>query len=163
MSFSVNTYSPSEVTLAFGGYVLTGWNTITLSRNTDTFTPVAGIRGKNTRIKNRNTAATIAFSCLQSGDANDLLTEIHRLDEVNGAARLAITLKDNSGTFLFHTNEGYITSYPDVTFSGQFEYRVWTIQCQSSDTYTVGGNATAQDSLFNQVKTYVGDTISGVF
>jgi len=43
MSFSVNTYSPTDVTLSFGGYVLTGWNTINIQRVYAGMTAVDGI------------------------------------------------------------------------------------------------------------------------
>lgn len=163
MSFDVNTYSPSEVTLTFGGYPLTGWNTISLRKNQPMYTAVRGIRGKNTRYRNTDLSSTISFSCLQTGEANDIMSEIHRQDYATGTARISLTLKDGSGSTLFHSDEGFITDYPEVVFSGQFEYRVWTIYCLSASDYNVGGNSQPQDSLFNKATNFVGDTLSSIF
>lgn len=162
MSFDVNTYSPSDVTLVFGGYPLSGWDTITLTKNQPGYTAVRGIRGKNTRYKNSDTSATISFSCLQTGDANDLMSEIHREDLRLGTGRISLTLKDPNGMMLFHSDEGFITDFPEVVFSGQFEYRVWTIYCLTADSYRVGGNTQAQDSLFNKATNFVGDALNTV-
>ena len=163
MSFDVNTYSPSDVTLTFGGYPLTGWNTISLRKNQPMYTPVRGIRGKNTRYRNTDTSSTISFSCLQKGEANDIMSEIHRQDYASGTARISLTLKDGSGSTLFHSDEGFIPDYPELVFSGQFEYRVWTIYCLSASDYNVGGNSQPQDSLFNKATNFVGDTLSSIF
>lgn len=164
MAFNVNTYDPGSVTLAFGGYPLTGWNTISLRKNQPGYSSVRGIRGKNTRYRNTDTSATISFSCLQTGEANDIMSDIHRQDLQFGNARISLTLKDGSGTSLFHSNEGFITDYPETVYSGGFEYRVWTIYCLSSEAnWNVGGNLSAQDSLFSKATTFVGDTLSTIF
>lgn len=164
MSFNVNTYSPSDVTLAFGGYPLTDWNTISLVKNTAGYTAVKGIRGKNTRYRNTDTSATISFSCLQTGEANDIMSEIHRIDLQNGNARISLTLKDGSGSSVFHSSEAFITDFPETTFSGDFEYRIWTIYCLSSEAdWNVGGNLEVQNSLFNKATTFIGDTLSNIF
>lgn len=161
--FSVNTYSPNDVTLAFGGYVLSGWNTINIKRVYDTFTPVDGIRGKNTRVRNRNTAAIINFSCLQTGEANDILSDIVTQDLTLGTGRISLTLKDGSGSSIFSSSEAYITGYPEVVFSDDFEYRVWTLRCSTSEGWTVGGNLRPSTSLFDKATQFVGDTIGGLF
>ena len=164
MSFNVNTYAPHQVTLAFGGYPLTGWNTISLRKNAPGYTAVRGIRGKNTRFRNTDTSATISFSCLQTGEANDIMSDIHREDLRTGAARISLTLKDGSGSSVFHSSEGFIVDFPEVTFSGEFEYRVWTIYCLSSEVdWNVGGNGEVQNSLFSKVTNFVGDTLTNVF
>jgi hypothetical protein len=163
MSFEVNTYSPSQVVLAFGGYPLTGWNTITIRKNQPFYTPVRGIRGKNTRYRNKDTSAVISFSCLQTGEANDIMSEIHRKDFTFGNARISLTLKDNSGNSLFHSSEAFIVDFPETTFSAQFEYRVWSIHCLSVDEWYTGGNLIAPNSLYSRVTNFVGDTISNIF
>jgi hypothetical protein len=159
----VNSYVPADVSLAFGGYVLTGWNTISIQRNYPVFTAVDGIRGKNTRTRNRNTSATIKFSCLQTGEANDLLSGIVTQDYELGNGRISLTLTDNSGSSLFFSSEAYITGYADAVFSEDFEYRVWTIQCASSEGWNVGGNLEPANSLFSKVTGFVGDTIGSLF
>ncbi|MNQ35952.1 hypothetical protein D3C85_494590 [compost metagenome] len=163
MAFEVNTYSPKDVSLAFSGYVLTGWNTITVSRNTNAYTTVRGIRGKNTRVRNVDTSATISFSCLQTSDSNDIMSSIHAIDIATGSARIELTLKDASGTSLFSSKEAYIQGYPESTFSGDFSYRVWTINCLTTEsTWNVGGNSKPDTAIFDSAVRFVGDTLSNI-
>lgn len=162
-SFTVNCYSPKDVILTIGGYQLTGWQSINISRTVKGFTVIRGIRGKNTRVPNVDTSATISISLLQTAQGNDVLSYIHELDLDEGTARIALMLKDRSGRSVFSSNEAFITGYPTATFSGQFEYRSWELFCQSTDTYTVGGNAKPASDLFDKGLSEVGKFIDNIF
>ena len=162
-SFTVNTYSPKDVILTIGGYQLTGWQSINISRTVKGFTVVRGIRGKNTRVPNVDTSATITISLLQTSQGNDVLSYIHELDLTEGTARIALMLKDNSGRSVFSSNEAYITGYPTATFSGQFEYRNWELFAQSTATYVVAGNAKPQTNLFDKALSEAGNFIDNIF
>lgn len=147
---SLFTYSPSEVTLVVGGYTITGWEKISISKNAPAFIPIRGIRGKNTRVRNTDTSVTLSVPLLQTSMGNDVFSRIHALDIERGTGRLEITLKDASGTGVFSSSEAYITDYPVVAYSGNFEYRVWTIFAQSTNTYNVGGNGKV-DNIFDSI------------
>ena len=162
-SFTVQTYSPKDVILTVGGYQLTGWQSINVSRSVKGFTVVRGIRGKNTRVKNVDTSATITLSLIQSAQGNDVLSYIHELDLDEGTARIALLLKDRSGRSVFSSNEAFITGYPTATFSGQFEYRNWELFCQSTGTYTVGGNAKPATDLLDSALSEAGKFIDNIF
>lgn len=162
-SFTVQTYSPKDVILTIGGYQLTGWQAINVSRTVKGFTVIRGIRGKNTRVKNVDTSATISISLLQTAQGNDVLSYIHELDLDEGTARIALLLKDRSGRSVFSSNEAFITGYPTVTFSGQFEYRNWELFCQSTGTYTVGGNAKPASDLLDSALSEAGKFIDNIF
>lgn len=162
-SFTVHTYSPKDVILTVGGYQLTGWQSITISRTVKGFTVIRGIRGKNTRVPNVDTSATITISLLQTSQGNDVLSYIHELDLDEGTGRIALMLKDNSGRSVFSSNEAYITGYPVATFSGQFEYRNWELFAQSTNTYVVAGNAKPATDLFDRALSEVGNFIDNVF
>lgn len=162
-SFTVTTYSPQDVKLTIGGYQIAGWQNITISRSVKGFNVVRGIRGKNTRVPNRDTSATIQFSLAQFSPSNDVLSYIHELDLDEGTARIALTLKDGSGGSIFSSNEAYITGYPTTSYSGGFEYRGWEIFCQSTTTYKVGGNTRPSTSLFDSAVNEATDFISNIF
>lgn len=162
-SFTVQTYSPKDVILTVGGYQLTGWQSINVSRSVKGFTVVRGIRGKNTRVKNVDTSATITISLIQSAQGNDVLSYIHELDLEEGTARISLLLKDRSGRSVFSSNEGFITGYPTATFSGQFEYRNWELFCQTTGTYTVGGNAKPATDLLDSALSEAGKFIDNIF
>lgn len=148
-SFTVNTYSPKDVILSFGGYEIAGWDNITIARTSPSFVTVKGIRGKHTRVPTGDTSAYISLNILQTSPSNYVLSEVLNQDEINGTGRISLTLKDNSGNSVFSSDEAYITGYPEVVFSGGFEYRSWSLFCQKTDSFTVGGNNYPETSLFN--------------
>ena len=100
-SFTVQTYSPKDVILTIGGYQLTGWQSVNISRSVKGFNVIRGIRGKNTRVPNVDTSATITISLLQTAQGNEVLSRIHELDLDAGTARIALMLKDRSGRSVF--------------------------------------------------------------
>ena len=114
----IYTYNPKEVTLVMGGYIFTGWESITITRNTKAFTPIRGIRGKNTRVKNRDTSATIVIPLLQTSSGNDVLTQIVEQDINFGTALISLSLSDGSGSSVFDSSEAYVTGFPTTKFSG---------------------------------------------
>ncbi|MNQ04628.1 hypothetical protein D3C85_173460 [compost metagenome] len=148
-------YSPQQVNLIIAGYKFSGWQSIRIARRMKTFQPVYGIRGKNTRVKNRDTSCVITLPLLQTSQGNDVLSEIHRLDGERLTGRLTITLKDLSGQSVFSSIEAYVDGYPEVAYSGDMEYRVWTLILQSSDWH-VGGNASPQSSLIDSLLGQIG-------
>lgn len=140
MSYEINDYTPSEVILSFGGYRVEGWDQISIEMSTPIFKPIKGIRGKHTRVKDLDTSATISLGVMQTCSANDYLSEILRLDSEQGTGRLSITLQDKSGNSIFSSEEAYITGYPRVDFGEDIVFRPWTIFCQTTVKYVVGGN-----------------------
>ena len=146
----VFTYSPREVQLTFGSYTVTGWQSISITRSVDAFKPIRGIRGKHTRVRNADTSCMITIPLLQTSMSNDVLSKIHELDITNGTGRIELTLSDLSGTSVFNSVEAYIVGYPEVVYSGEFEYRQWRIFCQTTGSYTVGGNAQVEN-IFSSI------------
>lgn len=149
--FTVNTYSAKDVTLIIGGYQVMGWENISISRNATTFTPIRGIRGKHTRIPSADTSATISVPILQTSASNDVFSAIHEADQINGTGRLQLLLKDGSGKSVFSSVDAYIVGFPVTTFSGGFEYRAWQIFCQSTQDFTVAGNARPNTNIFDSL------------
>lgn len=150
------TYSPQDVRLVIGGYIFTGWNNITVTRP-KSFMVVKGIRGKHTRVQNPDTSATLVISLMQTSPGNDVFSETLRQDIINGTARISLTLTDKSGGSVLTSNEAYITGFPSVGFSGQFQDRPWELFCQSTTDYTVGGNGRSSSALLNAVSQAVGN------
>lgn len=167
-SFSVTTYSPSDVELIISGYSIAGWDRINIARRMDSFRPIYGIRNKHTRVRagsanTRDTSAVITFTLAQESMSNEILSYVHELDIDEGTGRLVITLKDQSGKSIFSSNEAYILGYPISAFSNDFGEREWRIFCQSTTTYTVGGNTRPQTSVFDTAVNEVSSFISGLF
>lgn len=150
MSYEVNDYAPSEVILTFGGYQVEGWDQISIERSSPVFKQIKGIRGKHTRVKDPDTSATISLGVMQTCSTNDYLSEILRLDAQSGTGRLSILLKDKSGNSVFSSEEGYIVGYPKADFGEEIVFRPWTIFCQSTVDFTVGGNDLPPPSAIKQ-------------
>lgn len=150
MSYEINDYTPAEVTLTFGGYRVEGWDQISIERSSPVFRQIKGIRGKHTRVREFDSSATITFGVLQTSSTNDYLSEILRRDEEWGTGRLSILLKDKSGNSVFSSEEGYIVGYPKADFGEEIVFRPWTIFCQSTVDFTVGGNDLPPPSAIKQ-------------
>lgn len=154
MAFEVETYSPSEIRLSLSDYQIVGFDRISVNRNSPVFTIVKGIRGKNSRIRNRDTSCTVFVDLIQTSIGNDVLSELLRLDYDSMAVRLNLSLTDGLGSSKIVSNECYIEGYPEVSYSEGIAYRRWKIICLSTDIFDVGGNAKLNGNVFN-------DTIGG--
>ena len=162
----VFTYSPQEVQLTFGGYTVTGWQSISITRSVDAFKPVRGIRGKHTRVRSIDTSCTITVTKLQTSMSNDVLCRIHDLDLEYGSGRIELRLKDMGGTGVFSSAEAYVLGYPEVVYSGEFEYRQWRLFCQNTGNYTIGGNGQTTSifsNIFNSAAGLVNTAINNIF
>ena len=158
----IYTYSPTEVDLIVAGYNVKGWNSIAVSRSATAFTLVRGIRGKNTRVRNRDTSAVIFIDVARTSPVNTVFSEVVRQDLIYGTGRLEILLKDKYGTSLYSSNEAFIDKHPDDAFTTELNNRRWTITCQSTSEWNVGGNESAQESLFSNVSNAVKDGLGSV-
>lgn len=158
-SFSVMTYSPTDVKLVVAGYPIAGWETISINRIAQGFQPIPGIRGKDTRSKNPKTSAIITVTTVMTSQTNDVLSYIHDRDLQYGTGRIVLTLKDNSGRSVFSSNEAFIQGFPEVVFSGNAEYRSWKLYCQTTETYNVGGNSRPVNSIFSSAVDFVSNII----
>lgn len=153
----MNTYNPADVELLIDGLQVDSWESINIKRDKASYSFIEGIRGKNTRVRNYSTSATIIIDVLQTSEVHDILSEIHRLDTTQDEAgtsdnaRLSLTLKDRSGTSTFQSDDAFIMAYPDLKFSSDFEFRTWTIRCLTTNVFKVGGNlrpTSALDTIF---------------
>lgn len=161
-NYTVATYNPKDVTMTFGGYVITDWEEIEVVKNTPIFKQHLGIGGKNTRVHNPDKSCTIKARVLQTGMANSILSEIVRLDSIHNSARIILMVKDLSGDSLFHTTTAYITSMPDMKYSGGFEWREWELACDDYDAFKVSGNIKPQSKILDAVVSGL-ETLKGVF
>lgn len=145
------TYNPSQVQLLVGGYRVEAFHSISIKRDSKAFTIIKGIRGKNTRTRNKDTSCTITVELDQTAPANDVFSEILRQDLETGKARLEIVLKDLAGTSSFSSTTAYIEEYPEVSYSESIGKRTWSIVCLDSYVYVVGGNLKTPLSIFNDL------------
>lgn len=148
---SVNTYSPKDIIVDIGGYTLKGWEDITVSRTSAGFTPIQGIRGKHARVNSLDTSASITVTLHQTSPSNDILSAIHERDLMDGTGRINLLFKDLSGRTVMGSDEAYILSYPEVIYNRDFQFRAWSIFCQSTYNYVVGGNTKPETPIVDSI------------
>ena len=149
MAFEVNTYSPSEIMLMVSGYQITGFQKIEVTRNSPAFTMIKGIRGRNSRQRNRDTSCVVSVDIIQTSIVNDVLTQILEEDLRTNSARLTLNLTDGLGSSKIESREAFIEGYPEMAYSGDIVYRRWNLICLSTDLFRVGGNAKLSASAFD--------------
>lgn len=148
---SVLTYSPDSVTLIFGGYKVTGWNSISIERNTEFVKQIRGIRGKNAKEVSMDTSCTILLTVPQAAEVNTILSLILKNEEeTKGKVRLEINLKDRSGESIFTSLECYIGGWPKVEYTNVLSNIEWKFLCDSSE-WTITGNEANRNSLIDMI------------
>lgn len=161
----VLTYVPSNVILVISGWQVQGWNEISVARNAPGFRQIRGIRGKNTRTRMQDTGATLTIKVPQTENMNEVMSAIHDADLEEGTARLEIMLAEVTGNSFFSTATGYITAYPELTYTGDMSERVWTIVCDES-SFQVGSARSAAVGIVqngvSRLKDFVNNTIDTV-
>lgn len=147
----IYTYSPNEIKIEVAGYQLAGFTKVSISKTSDSFTIIKGIRGKNTRVANSDSSCTISISVLQTSFVNDVFSEIVRLDKKYGTGRLELYLRDNEGSTLIQSDLAYINDYPKADLTEELSERVWTITCLACSEFVIGGNGGPSKSIFDSV------------
>lgn len=155
---SIATYTPGNITLTIAGHVVEGWDSITVKRNSASFRHIPGIRGSNTRVRIKDSSATLTVEVAQTSNTNTIFSQIHQLDISQGTGRLELMLRDPDGDYVFQSNTGYIEGYPESGFSGDIQTRTWTINCQASSLF-VGGNAEQGFDLLGAAKNALSELI----
>ena len=136
------TYIPSKVDIEISGYLVQGHTEVSFQLDNPQFTTVRGIRGRNTRVRSKNSSGVLTITLLQTSPTNDLFSDIVAKDLQFGTGRLLVKIKDKSGSSLFFSDEAYIAGFPTLAFSDVAGTRTWTINCLSVplDQLKVGGN-----------------------
>lgn len=93
------------------------------------------------RVKRRNKASTVTLTLHQFSPSNAVLQALQRADEQDDSDRwvVAMTIKDNSGTTLFSSNQTFIATIPDTSLSSTAETRDWVLQSVNLSS-NVGSN-----------------------
>ena len=149
MAFEINTFSPSDINLTVSGYRIVGFERISVNKNSPSFQIVKGIRGKNSRTRNRDTSCTITVDIIQTSLANDVLSQILEEDLRTNSGRLNLYLTDGLGSSKIESKECFIEGHPEIVYSDNIAYRRWTLVCLSTDIFRVGGNAKLSASAFD--------------
>lgn len=139
MSLAVYTYSPSDVNIIISGHKVSGWNSVSVQHLAPTFKVIRGIRGKNTRVRNTDTSASVTIAIDQNSVSNSVLESVAMQDAATGNGRLSILISDPNGSGMFYSDTAFIEATPNYTLEGEANDRGWIFHCLSSQSGGDGG------------------------
>lgn len=162
---SVATFAPTLTTCIISGYAVEGWNKISIARNTPVFRQIRGIRGKNTRVRVRDSSAMITFEVHQSSIVNSVFSLCLEQDEISESVRLEIVLTNDSNDIQFSTTTGYVVGYPEVVIDEGLNVMRWQLACEESNLFAGGATPATPgivDNGLSRLKDFVSDTVNRV-
>jgi len=130
----MRTYDPSQVSVVFGTSLLTGWDTVRISREEDGVTFTVGTSGEVTRAINHNKLGTITLTYPQTASENLILSGYEATK-----ATVPVTVIDKSGTTINIMKFGTVVKPPDSDLGKEPTTREWLIRGELP-VMTVGGN-----------------------
>lgn len=139
---SVKTYDPKQVQLIIGGAPIGGFadgEFISVERDEDTFTKVAGADGEVSRSKSNNKMGELTVTLLQTSASNAILSAFMLADELSNSGVIPIFIKDALGTTTLFSAEGWVKKPPTVSYDKELTDREWTFDLSNVDIF-VGGN-----------------------
>ena len=134
----------NEVQASFAGVPIAGWadgDGITITRESDVFSSVVGLKGNVSRSKTNDNRGTIEFNLMSTSPTNALLSAIALADrEAPGGAGVgALLIVDLNGTSLFTSGNAWIKRPPDPVFGREASTRTWTLEVDELQDFN-GGN-----------------------
>lgn len=139
---STKTYDPGLVVVSIGGNIISGFadgTFISVERTSDSFSKQVGADGEVTRVRSRDRSGSITLTLMASSLSNDILTALHKLDELSGTGVVPFLLKDLAGTTLVAAQSCWIRKPANVEFGKELSNREWALDANPI-VMTVGGN-----------------------
>ncbi len=139
---TLRTYDPKEVHIIVGGFEMLGLadgTFLTVSRNNDAYSMVAGADGETSRAKSNDKTGSAVLTLQQTSPSNDILSGFAIADELSNSGVIPIIVTDALGTTTLFSAEGWGKKLPDAEFSKEISNRVWTFDLASIDAF-IGGN-----------------------
>jgi hypothetical protein len=140
----LGTFSPTEIVLAINDYVISDFSSesfLEITKNSPYFRQVRGIRGKHTRVANRDKSGVLRFQLMQTSPQNDVLSDLVTADMESQTALLNVTLRDVGGTTGIQLVNAYVDGPPNKSYQGSSTTaNEWVINYDAIGRYHVGGN-----------------------
>jgi len=140
----IGTFSPKDIVLSINDYQIkdfTDGTFIEVLQNSPSYRAVKGIRGKHTRVHQRDNSGTLKFRMMQTSHQNNVLSEIALDDKINQTGLLLVTLRDVGGDTGIQFTNAYLEGFPNVSYQSTSTSPIeWNINYEHITTYYVGGN-----------------------
>lgn len=144
----LSSYSPEDVKIIISNnefsHVISGLaegSFVSVTRDTATTSLVIGADMTAMRVRRKNRSGTINITLHQGGDSNDVLSQLLKNDEDDTGWKwlFRISVISASDRSFFFSDQAYIETLPEVSFSTEGENRSWAIKCLNIDSHVGGG------------------------
>ena len=138
---SVKNYDAADVDVIMNGVPMTGkadGTFVVVARNNDAFIVKTGADGEGARSQSNDKSGTIVVTVLQTSVFNDVLSAVHKLDELQGDGVFAILVKDRNGTSLAKAGTAWVRKFADISYAREIEEWTWTIETNNLDPFPGG-------------------------
>ena len=152
---SVTTYSAEDVSFLIGGWTAEGWDKITITHNAKQFKTIRGIRGKNSRTRNKDSSVVIEVETVGGNQLSKVFEEVVNQDLRYGTAKLTVQIKDLLGHELFFSSDVFVEGYAKRDYQAEVSNRVWTLNSLSS-SISSGGDGLSVSSIVDQIRGVIG-------
>lgn len=139
--------------ISVGGRQVTGFSDtdlVTITRDEQKFTKIAGADGEIGRSHNCSDAGTITFSLMQTSEANDYFSQLLLNDaaSIDGSDMVSVYISDELGTSKYLAEESWFQNPAEAGFANEIGTREWILDCAKISHFN-GGNRTNSTSLIN--------------
>ena len=136
---TTKTYDAKDVSIIISDRAASGFNSVSVTRESDTWSDDVGADGEVARSKSNDKRGNFELTMQQTSEFNDFLSSLHNEDEATGNKIFNVTVKDNRGKSLHESAEAWIQKLPDSEYAQASGERVWSIRA-AAVSGTIGGN-----------------------
>jgi hypothetical protein len=139
---AVKTYRASEVSVSFGGAVISGYGDgtfLSISYNNDFFSLSKGADGEGLRSSSEDLSARVTLTLMQGSSSNDVLSGFFQADINGDTGGVPFLVKDASGRMLFSSASMWIVKFPDVERGKEGSMVEWVLETNALQGF-IGGH-----------------------
>lgn len=141
-------YDPKRIMISVGALVVTGFidgTFVTITPDGDNFSMYKGADGMISRANLNPSTAILKISLAQTSPANDVLSDMMKVDITTSQSTFPIVVQDLSGTTMHTAASCWIIKQPEQKFGKNINAIEWEIQL-TGYTGHIGGNVPAKES-----------------
>lgn len=122
-----NVYSPKQVNISVFGQNISGWSSITISRNSENATTHISADGEPRQTKSADTTGTFEIEVQQQNSpVNSFLSAVQAAqDEQQNLQYLPITIEDKSGGVFVKMTDAFLNMPSNMDLAAEQTSRTW--------------------------------------
>lgn len=160
MSDILNTYSPRQVSVNWGGEIpikhFAEGTAIEVARNVDNSDQSIGMQGDVAHTFMADKTGTVSFTILQTGETNRILSAVQALqDESDDLFRADLLIVDKSGSFICIAEACHIKTTPSYSLGDSQSSKTWVFYSENLRFADVPAGVVDGASLASRIKSAV--------